>query len=144
MSKSLSLNKILKRMKFKKQGSIQFSRYSLEDYEGMYDEYIILYGFNKRKYTLIHSFACYVLDFFGDDSEDIRYEFLSVEELIDYVEEKLNLKLKDMTIFERAKIPTIFDITDEERLIYDKVWDRFRQDFDSGKFLDKDLKLINS
>lgn len=141
-TRKLSLKKILNLIQKEKEGSILLSRYSLENYKGMYEEYIIIYNNNKNTYHLMYNLICYVLDFFGDSSQDIRYEFSSVEKIINYVENKLSKKLEDMTIVDRSEIPTIFDITEEEKLIYEKIWWECRKDFDDGKFLDKTLKFI--
>lgn len=142
MKDILSLNIIKNIIKEKKKGSIHLSRYPLENYKGMYEEYIIIYGFDKEKFRLMRSLACYVLDFFGDDAQDIEYEFSSVEEIIKYVENKLNKKLEDMTMVDRKDIPTIFDITDEEQKEYEEIWKKCEKDFEEGKFLDKSLKFI--
>ncbi|MFN8577076.1 MAG: hypothetical protein U0354_09485 [Candidatus Sericytochromatia bacterium] len=143
MMRELSLNEILTIIRENKTGFIDFSRYPLEDYEGMYEEYSLIYDYDSKNYKLMHSFICYILDFFGDDSQDIEYEFSNVEEIIKYIENKLNKKLKDITLLDREKIPTLFDITEDERKKIEKNWQKCREDFKKGKFLDKDLKLIN-
>ena len=108
----------------------------------MYEEYSIIYNYHKNSYKLMHSLVCYVLDFFGDDSQDIEYEFSNVEEIVKYVENKLNKKLENMTMLDNLRIPTIFDITDEEKKEFEKNWCECRKAFDENKFLDKNLKFV--
>ena len=94
--------------------------------------------------SLKNTFICYGLDAFGDFSEDHEYHFNSLEEIIIYLENKLKIKLKDMKKLDLRNIVSQINSTREQTEVFKKEWDRFRQDFDSGKFLNKNLKLINS
>ncbi|MFN8672642.1 MAG: hypothetical protein U0457_11265 [Candidatus Sericytochromatia bacterium] len=137
--KTLSLKNILHLIKEKKQSFINLSTLPLDNFKGMYEEYSIIYNYDKNTYFLRYSLICYVLDFFGEYSQDIDYKFLSIEEIVKYVEYKLNKKLENMTRLDRSKIPTVFDITEEEKKEFQEIWLKCRKKFDKGHFLDKTL-----
>lgn len=145
MSHNLSIEKIKDIINSCDVGLIFFNVEELLGYNGVYEEYHLVYDIKNgnKYYYLRNRFVCYVLDFFGDDLyKDHEYNFLSIEKIVEYVEKKLGKTIKDMITFDRSKIPTTFDITDEEKRELEENWKRFEIDFDEGKFLDRSLKLI--
>ena len=140
---SLSIQEIKNIIEIKKRGFIILHEQLLEGYEGMYDDYSLIY--KNDIVSLRQTFICYGLDGFGDDLyEDYEYSFDSLEKMLTYLENKLKIKLKDMKELDTRNVITQIDSTKEQAEAFKKDWARFQQDFKAGKFLDKNLKLINS
>ena len=139
-----SIQEIKDIIKLNKRGFIILHQFNLKGYEGMYDDYSLIYKDNNI--SLRQTFTCYGLDGFGDDLyEYYEYSFdNSLEDIIIYVENKLKIKLKNMRKLDFKNIITQINSTEDQKVTFEKEWERFRQDYDSGKFLDKSLKLQSS
>ncbi len=129
----------------KRKGEILITYRKCDDYAGMALAIMIVYDVSQSKYELDLQWMSLGLDLYGDTlQESYLYEFKSIEELLDYLELKYDIKVTDIPVqyqFDINQFPNPIKNANK-KAAFEAAWKQFQLDFKKGKFLDSSLQLV--
>jgi hypothetical protein len=131
----------------KKIGHILIGYRNLPDYAGMVLGLGIIFNTEKPSYELDLQWVSFGLDVFGENLlENYLYRFLTLEELLAYLEDTYQIGVTDIPLryqIDQDAFPN--PIKDSaQKPLYEAAWQQFQSDFETGKFLDEALQLVFS
>ena len=128
-------------------GFIRVTHRNCRDYEGMVLFIKIVFDIQQPKYELDLEWMSLGLDLFGETlAESYIYRFKDLESLFDYLRLEYNINVTDIPVkyeFDASKYPNPIKASSKKQ-IFENAWLRFQQDFKSGIFMDRSLKLVYS
>lgn len=127
-------------------GHLVIGYYTMPEYPGMARYMGFRFDFRKNHFELNLEWTALGLDPYGDTlQESYVYGFSNPEQLLDYLSENFGIRVSDIPrkySFDQNFIPLAQ--SEEQRLLYDSAWNRFREDFRQKLFLDTRLPLLYS
>ncbi|MCB9233336.1 MAG: hypothetical protein H6581_16885 [Bacteroidia bacterium] len=115
-----------------------------EDYPGMALASMLVIDLEKAIFQLDLQWMSLGLDLYGDTlQESYVYEFGDLESLLNFLDDRFAMEVTDIPRkyqFQSKDFPNPLDHA-HQKDEFQAAWDRFREDFRSGKFLDPALRL---
>ncbi len=120
---------------------------NVRDYEGMVLCTTIRFDTRQDKYLLDLEWMSLGLDLYGDAlQESYSYQFKSLELLLEYLLLRYDIRVTDIPVtyqFDSNQFPNPIKV-ESKKQVFENGWQRFREDFQRGLFLDGSLKLAYS
>jgi hypothetical protein len=118
---------------------------NMPDYPGMVFYIGLHFDVPKKKYELNLEWMSLGLDFYGDTlQESYMYSFGNLDQLLAYLQSKYDIAVTDIAVrfeFDPGQYPSL--LKDEHRKPeYEAAWQKFREDFKRGLFLDGSQNLV--
>ncbi|MCB0705588.1 MAG: hypothetical protein KDC34_09780 [Saprospiraceae bacterium] len=129
----------------KENGFIVIDWRNCPDYEGMALSIMLVFDTRQSRWQLDLQWISLGLDPYGDTlQESYVYQFTSLDELLEYLLLKYQIKVTDIPIhyqFDPDKFPD--PVKDgAKKALFEASWKRFQHDFLNGAFFDPALTIV--